>query len=147
MIQQLFSCSSHSPLLLPAASTDSAGFWGSGGRRPTLAPDVAPPPAFTLLLLLGAGVEVEAVTSRKSEDPGLVLTQPGAALAVADRTWMAPVLVGGLEPTESWGSDLTSAAADGGCGGKNDKRGHRKRSVLTASSRTVNLLSITARFN
>lgn len=89
-------CSRHSPLLLPAASTDEA-----------------PPPAFTplLLLLLGGdgvgvgirGLEVKVV-NLEVEGPGL----PGAAPVVAGLTLMAPLLVGG---------DLTwAAAAGGGCG-------------------------------
>lgn len=75
------------------------------------------------LLLLLVGVEVKVKV--EVEDPGLALMQPGAVLAVADLTVMAPALVGGREPTE--GGDLTSAAAGGVCGGTSDNTGGRER--------------------
>lgn len=73
-------------------------------------PDVAPPPALTLLPLGGA---VEAAGGFGLEEPALVLTPPGPAAL----TWMAPVLVGGLE-AKVGGDD------DGGgesCDGESDK--------------------------
>lgn len=95
----------------------------------------------------GAAAEAVAVVavSLRFARASLVLTEPGAAFAEAGLTLTGQTLVGGLEQMEGWGSDFSSVApADFGSGwgrGRVTKGDRGTRSVLTANSHTVELMS------
>lgn len=92
------------PVLGSAASW---GFCGSCIPGPDLAAAILPEPALSVQLE-EAGAEVLA--SIRLEKPGLVLTEPGAALADAGLTLMGLALTGGLEPMEESRADSISVA-------------------------------------